>query len=59
MDNIPKTERGGGGKSLGGGLSFFGIVILFVLWTVLIEYIIFGVVIVALVISLVVKLFGK
>lgn len=43
MDNISKSERGGCGNSLTGGLLFFGIIIALALWIVLIEYLIIGV----------------
>lgn len=59
MDNISKKERDGGGKSTGGGLTFFGLLLLLVLWVTLLDYILIGVGIIVLVIALVNKLFWK
>ena len=59
MDNTPKSDQGGCGSSIGGGISALGIIIIIALWSALAEYIIAGVVILVLVISLVVNLFGE
>lgn len=59
MDNISKQERSGCGISLGGGLSTIGLILLVGLWSVLAEYIIIGITVLALTISLGVKVFGR
>ena len=59
MENISKKEREGCGKSTGGGLTFFGLLLLLVLWVTLLDYILIGVGIIVLVIALVNKLFWK